>query len=700
GRLLDHSTSELVSDGVDDLVHGAESSFLHLKGIDSSEEHCEQMYGFLPCSENTLGHFFLIVVYEYLLYHGEGYVLSGGKRIFKILGPGIFGASAFQVLGFLPESLILLICDLSYNLWKFPLLMPSRNLETVTISGLFNTQELAQEYVLTGVGLLAGSTIFLLTFLWGTCVIIGRKDFSSEPGSNTSMSSTQSSYKKFLSFLTGSGVTTDSETSSAARIMLLSLIPFLFLLVPKLFGMTFTTHGYIFIITLPVSVTFLLVFEPSIQKRRLSYVKHEHLVLDLLKHIQEHSAEKILTEDGLANLPAIKSLFTKIDQDGDAYISFPELKGVLQDIKFRQLTWDKQQTIEQIMSEFDDDGDTKVTIDEFTNRFTKWLDETKSAVNKPYRSVSSWKDLYQVVQPWVQTKKQEQEMMKRLVSEIISHTKNSPLGNFYTEDGKPNVSAIKRLFKSLDVNNDNFISRSELKTLMMDFNFGETSWNVDEATSHIMQDLDKSGDQQIDEEEFVDGFRDLLNVSNVQLTPKTPGPKDISRKPWEKWVDGDVDRSMWAWTKAIMLLVLGITMLALLAEPLIHSVQNVSNSATIPSFFVSFVLVPLATNARAAITAIKTASQKKERTTSLTFSEIYDGVFMNNVLGLSVLVAVVYFRGLIWHFTAELLVVFIVCVVVGTTAGFRSKFPVWTSIVSYLLYPLSLIFVYVFADFQ
>ncbi|KAK1439621.1 hypothetical protein QVD17_05441 [Tagetes erecta] len=686
GRILDRDTSELVSDGGDDRAHEAapyaRSSFLHLKGMDSSEEHCEQMYGFLPCSENIWGHFFLIIVYEYLLYHGECYVSSGGKRIFKILGPGIFGASAFQVLGCLPESLILLV------------------------SGLFNTQEVAQEYVLTGVGLLAGSTIFLLTLLWGTCVIVGSKDFSTETTAYASLDTNQSRYKKFLSFLTGSGVTTDPETSSTARIMLLSLIPFLFLLIPKLFGMTYTTHGYIFIITLPVSVTFLLVyfiyqvFEPSIQKRQLSYVKHEHLVLDILKHIQEQTAEKVLTEDGLANLPAIKSLFTKIDQDNDANISFPELKEVLQDIKFRQLTWDKQQTIEQVMKEFDDDGDTKVTIDEFTDRFTKWLDETKSAVNKPYRSVNSWKDLYQVVQPWVQTKNKEHEMMKRLVSEVISDAKNSPLGNFYTKDGKPNVSAIKRLFKSLDVNNDNFISRSELKRLMMDFDFGEISWNVDEATSHIMQELDKSGDQQIDEDEFVDGFKDLLKLSNDQSTPTTPAPKDISRRPWEKWIDDDVDRSMWAWTKAVMLLVLGIAMLALLAEPLIHSVQNVSNSATVPSFFISFILVPLATNARAAVSAIQTASKKKERTTSLTFSEIYDVVFMNNVLGLSVLVAIVYFRGLIWHFTAELLMVFVVCVIVGTTAGFRSKFPVWISFGSYLLYPLSLIFMYVFVDFQ
>lgn len=90
------------------------------------------------------------------------------------------------------------------------------------------------------------------------------------------------------------------------------------------------------------------------------------------------------------------SLFTKIDQDGDANISFPELKELLQDVKFRQLTWGKEQTIEQVMKEFDYDGNTKVTVDEFTDRFTKWLDETKSAVSKPYRSVSSWKDLYQV----------------------------------------------------------------------------------------------------------------------------------------------------------------------------------------------------------------------------------------------------------------------------------------------------------------
>lgn len=105
GRYL----TELVSDGVHKVEHN-ETSYLVLKGIDdeSCEEHCKQMYGFLPCTDNIFGHLFLILVYEYLLFHGESYLAKGGEQIFKILGPGIFGASAFHILAALPESLILL----------------------------------------------------------------------------------------------------------------------------------------------------------------------------------------------------------------------------------------------------------------------------------------------------------------------------------------------------------------------------------------------------------------------------------------------------------------------------------------------------------------------------------------------------------------------------------------------------------------
>ncbi|KAJ0530633.1 putative EF-hand domain, sodium/calcium exchanger membrane region, EF-hand domain pair [Helianthus annuus] len=253
------------------------------------------------------------------------------------------------------------------------------------------------------------------------------------------------------------------------------------------------------------------------------------------------------------------------------------------------------------------------------------------------------------------------------------------------------------LFERIDLDKDNFVSQSELKRLIMELNSEKMPEDVDEATAKLMQDLDTDGDQQIDLQEFIDRFKEWLNN---ELVPKSPGPTtNTSQQPWERWMDDGVDKSKWAWTKAIMLLVLGITMLALLAEPLIHSVQNVSSAANIPSFFISFILVPLATNARAVIIAVKTARKGNERTTSLTFSEIYDGVFMNNVLGFSVLLAVIYFRGLAWDFSAEVLVVLIVTIIMGTAASVRSKFPIWTSFIAYLLYPLSLIFVFLFNRF-
>lgn len=65
------------------------------------------MYGFLPCSSNVPSHIFLIVIYEYLLYHGESYA-GGDGRIFRVLGKNFYVAMFSQLLDSLPESLILL----------------------------------------------------------------------------------------------------------------------------------------------------------------------------------------------------------------------------------------------------------------------------------------------------------------------------------------------------------------------------------------------------------------------------------------------------------------------------------------------------------------------------------------------------------------------------------------------------------------
>ncbi|XP_010277716.1 PREDICTED: uncharacterized protein LOC104612096 [Nelumbo nucifera] len=661
GRFLRYrSSSQLVSDGMDD-----ESPMLLLKSQEpSSSEACEHMYGFLPCTENLAGHLFLVVVYEYMLFIGEKYLSSGSKLLFEILGEGVYGASFFHILGTLPESMILLV------------------------SGLSNSKEIAQKNVLTGVGLLVGSTVLHLTIVWGTCVIVGKHKLSEPECSATedlqSSASKDLQCKRQLRCLTGSGITTDLKTSYTARIMVLSGIPFIVVQLPRIFRV-FSWERVIILFSLIMCFAFLLfyfiyqLFRPWIQERSLNYVKHEHMRLQILKHVENQALEKLLADDGTPNTSAIKRLFEKIDLDADSYISYPELREMIKEIKFGRINVDKDDAIAEVINEFDTDDDHKITMDEFVNGLVKWLSEAKDIIgNQAPHQLKSSEDLYKVFKPLIRKRK--------LTAMILAHLNSIAAERLLKSDGAPNLPIIKGLFKKFDQDGDNCITQSELKELIFGVKFGKIQVDKDGLVKELFEELDTNHDHNISEEEFIGGIERWL--SEHKLHKQGFASKD-------RLDLGTVDHP-WIRIKAVLLLLLGITILSLLAEPLIESVQNFSSSANIPSFFVSFVMVPLATNSREAASRIISASRKKSTTTSWTFSEIYGGVFMNNILGLSVLLCLIFFRGLTWDFSTEALVVLVVCTVMGLFASFRSTFPLWTCFMAYLMYPFSLVLVYVF----
>ncbi|KAF7849239.1 hypothetical protein BT93_L1045 [Corymbia citriodora subsp. variegata] len=686
GRSVPGDSSQLISDGADrgHDQHNEPPELLLLKGAagvwDEEGEVCEQMYGFLPCSYSTAGQLFLILLYEYLLFHGESYVASASEQIFRMLGPGIFGASAFHVLGALPEALILLA------------------------SGLLNSEEVAQEYVVTGFGLMAGSSILLLTLLWGTCVLLGSRESCDGMEYNPSNSS-QFSLKKFLSSLKGSGITTDLETSYTARIMVLSAIPFIIIQIPEIISIH-SAQGIVILCALAVSVVLLLlyfiyqIFQPWIQKRRLEYVKHEYLILRIVQHLQQHASERLLTEDGAPKFHAIRRLFEEIDQDGDDAISPLELKELLLEIKFKHGHIDNDKAVDEVIKEFDIDSDQRISKDEFVTGFTKWLGQAKVVMDKQPYLKKSFKDSSQLFQPFIQRKKEERKLKKQRVAEILGHVQTKSIETLFTENCTPDLPAIRSLFEQIDRSGDNSISQSELSELIRGVKFGGIPYDVDEVVLKVVEVFDRSGDGQINEEEFVAGLVGLLNPSGEGSKNQAPksniSQDDFYQESWEetdKLVDeengkGSEEKSWWNWVKSLSLLLLGVIILSVLAEPLISSVQSFSKAAGVPSFFMSFIMVPLATNARGAISAIKACRNKK----------IYGEVFMSNLLGFCVLLSLIYARDLTWEFSAEVLVVLVVCGAVGLTASFRSTFPAWTSILAYFLYPLSLLFVYVLDD--
>ncbi|KAL2331381.1 hypothetical protein Fmac_018962 [Flemingia macrophylla] len=515
----------------------------------AAESTCEQTYGFLPCTTTVLGNLFLILIYGFLMFKSATFLSNGSELLLEILGPGIVGGLFLPILGALPDAMLILV------------------------SGLSGSKETAQSQVSVGMGLLAGSTVLLLTIIWGSCVIVGKCDIED------SIAIDSQDTRGFS--LTGSGVSTDIWTSYAARIMVLSILPFVIVQFPQILNSTSGRHLAVLIalivsIALLVSYCLYQIFQPWIQKRKLEYIKHKHVILGFLRHLKKRALGRLLKENGEPDREVIEKLFATMDENQDGNLTYSELRALVIGIQFEEIDLDHDDAVKRIMRDFDTSRNQLVDRQEFVDGVCKWL--------------------------------QRAQRSRVASGDAGPHTMKF-LSAFHTETKREH---------------------------------------------------------------------DLLDVG-IQSNEDAEG----------------VENAKWTSIKAVLFLILGAIIAAAFADPLVDAVDNFSDATSIPAFFISFIALPLATNSSEAVSAIIFASRDKRQTASLTFSEIYGAVTMNNVLCLSVFLALVYLRGLTWDFSSEVLVILVVCIAVGVFASFRTVFPLWTSILAILLYPFSLALVYV-----
>lgn len=83
----------------------------------------------------------------------------------------------------------------------------------------------------------------------------------------------------------------------------------------------------------------------------------------------------------------------------------------------------------------------------------------------------------------------------------------------------------------------------------------------------------------------------------------------------------DVKNAKWHASKAVVLLFLGTIVAAAVADPLVDAVDSFSTATSIPSLFISFVVLPFASSSEI-VTTLIFVSRKKQRTASLAYSEV------------------------------------------------------------------------------
>lgn len=309
--------------------------------------------------------------------------------------------------------------------------------------------------------------------------------------------------------------------------------------------------------------------------------------------------------------------------------------------------------------------------------------------------------IYQIFQPWVQNRR----------FEYLTQTfvKNKLLRLLYS-NGKPNIPLIKEIYNEIDKNHDGSVSASELRLLLIGIQLEADGDLSDAYVDKIMEEFDITGDGHIEKEEFVRVLLKWLTEARNSLAKNDHNPLNIFGKGVESVREEqqslvhkskrspNAKKSLSIYFKAATLLLLGTTTLVLLANPLVKTVVDFATAANISSFFIPYVIIPLTLNVRSAKSAITSARQKTKRAVSLTLSQLYGGVFMNNMISLMVFLSIVYIRDLSWNVSAEVMVVMIICTIMGLFTSSRTEFPLWTSFLAYLLYPISLLMLYVYTS--
>ncbi|XP_002987555.2 sodium/calcium exchanger NCL1 [Selaginella moellendorffii] len=523
----------------------------------AKEESCEPNYGFLPCSTGVAGNIFLLIVYGFLLLKAAQFLSEGSELLLLVLNPGIIGGLLLPILGALPDAILILV------------------------SGLFASEAEVLSQVLVGMGLLAGSTIMLLTLLWGSSLIVGRCDLQEVNGNLVAKDKTLT--RKFD--VSKTGVTTDAQTKVSAWIMLITVIPYILAQLPKIIRQPQLGRFFI-ILSCVLSFGSLLAYciyqimSPWIQQRRIALARQRFRLFHTLQKLSSYSKSKswgdLVLSDGSTNTEALTKLFSYFDEDKSGHLTQHELKALIIGLGIgHESLLPKEEELKAWMSDFDRSSDDKISESEFISGFTRWI-----------------KDLQQP--------KEEHR------------------------------------------DNDN-------------------GWDTEaqSAQTSYMALMDgQGGGEEKEEEESGE------SMTKNQII-----------------------------TKAVLLIVLGALIAGIFADPLVDSIENFSSATGIPSFFIAFVATPLATNSSEAISSVLFAAKKKKQNISLTYSQIYGGVTMNNTLCLGIFLAVVAYRGLTWDFSSEVLVITLVALIMGIFGGTRTTFPLWTSFIPLALYPLSILVV-------
>lgn len=323
---------------------------------------------------------------------------------------------------------------------------------------------------------------------------------------------------------------------------------------------------------------------------------------------------------------------------------------------------------------------------------------------------------YQVVMPELQKRKKDaahKKFIKINAMKNAMEVARAAGSVLMDENGQVKEDALRQLFLKYDEDRNGTIDRDEMRKMMTILSSGQrhapTSTDIDNDLVYMMQELDKDGDGCITFQELKVGMQKWMSElakeskkvgkgasSYLESTPlvHTGGEEGGGEDDDDDEEDDDEDHEPLTpaqiMQKAALLMLGGSTLVAFFSDPLVDSVSNFSKASGVPAFFVAFVITPFASNASELVSSLNFAKKKKIKNISLTYSQVYGAVTMNNSMCLGLFLLVVWYRSLDWTFSSETVTTMASIFALGFVAATRDTFPTYLAFVSMALYPAAL----------
>jgi Ca2+/Na+ antiporter len=267
-------------------------------------------------------------------------------------------------------------------------------------------------------------------------------------------------------------------------------------------------------------------------------------------------------------------------------------------------------------------------------------------------------------------------------------------------------------FKNYDLNKSGFLTKDELGLVLADFHEVVPANELDD----VFNDIDKDGNGTICFDEFIVACYNIITGKfyDAPVVGDTPGK---NRRASVKHIvagnmlnegedDGEEEevipeeftslspdeQQSAIKRKAFAMLFVGTALVLLFSDPMVEVLSEVAKRANIPAFYVSFILAPLASNASEVIASQYYAAKKTRKTITVALTALEGAASMNNSFCLAIFMALIYFRGLAWQFSAETISIVLVQFVIGTLA-LKGHMTAFTGMMVLAMFPLSVVFV-------